>query len=171
MLEKTLETPSMGFSRQEYWSGVPLPSPISQHPEVRLEVREPLPDHAGESPLLWRQGPCSPRDSQESSPTPQFKSINSSSLSFLHSPTLTSIHDHRKNHSLPRSKWLLLSWLQSPSAVTLEPRKIKSDTVSTVSPTPWTVAHQAPLSLRFSRQEYWSGSNCCFLTCIQVTLQ
>ena len=44
--------------------------------------------------------PCSPRDSQESSPTPQFKSINSSALSFLQSPTLTSIHDHRKNHSL-----------------------------------------------------------------------
>ena len=38
--------------------------------------------------------------SQESSPTPQFKSINSSVLSLLHSPTLTSIHDHWKNHSL-----------------------------------------------------------------------
>ena len=35
---------------------------------------------------------------------------------------------------LPRSKWLLISWLQSPSAVILEPQKIKSDTVSTVSP-------------------------------------
>ena len=44
--------------------------------------------------------PCSPRDSQESSPTPQFKSINSWALSLLHSPALTSIHDHRKNHSL-----------------------------------------------------------------------
>ena len=44
--------------------------------------------------------PCSPRDSQESSPTPQFKSINSSAISLLHSPTLTSIHDHCKNHSL-----------------------------------------------------------------------
>ena len=44
--------------------------------------------------------PCSPRVSQKSSPTPQFKSINSSALSFLHSPTLTSIHNHRKNHSL-----------------------------------------------------------------------
>ena len=43
--------------------------------------------------------PCSPRDSQESSPTPQFKSINSSALSFPHSPTLTSIHDHWENHS------------------------------------------------------------------------
>ena len=44
--------------------------------------------------------PCSPRDSQESSPTPQFKSINSSAFSLLYGPTLTSIHDHRKNHSL-----------------------------------------------------------------------
>ena len=35
---------------------------------------------------------------------------------------------------LPRSKHLLISWLQSPSAVILEPSKIKSDTVSTVSP-------------------------------------
>ena len=103
--------------------------------------------------------PCSPRDSQESSPAPQFKCINFLALSLHHSPTLTSIHDHRKNHSLvrrtlvgkvmslllnmlsgllmtflPRSKHLLISWLQSPSAVILEPPKIKSDTVSTVSP-------------------------------------
>ena len=35
---------------------------------------------------------------------------------------------------LPRSKRLLISWLRSPSAVILEPPKIKSDTVSTVSP-------------------------------------
>ena len=80
--------------------------------------------------------------SLELSPTPQFKSINSSALSFLYSPTLTSIHDYWKNHSfdymdfvgkvmslllnmlsmlfitfLPRSKCLLISWLQSPSAV------------------------------------------------------
>ena len=107
--------------------------------------------------------PCSPRDSQESSPTPQFKSIASLVLSFLHSPTLTSIHDvmdHGKSStgkaialtewtfvgkvmsllfnmlsrlvitSLPRSKCLLISWLQSPSAVILEPQKIKSATVS-----------------------------------------
>ena len=43
-----------------------------------------------------------PRDSQESYPTPQFKSINSSALSFLHSPSLTSIHDHWKNIALTR---------------------------------------------------------------------
>ena len=42
--------------------------------------------------------PCSPRDSQESYPTPQFKSINSSALSFFYSPTLTFIHHYWKNH-------------------------------------------------------------------------
>ena len=53
------------------------------------------------SPLGWTGwSPCSPGDSQESSPIPQFKSINSSALSFLYSPTFTSIHDHWKNHSL-----------------------------------------------------------------------
>ena len=40
------------------------------------------------------------KDSQESSPTPQFKSIKSLALSFLYSPTLISIHDYWKNHSL-----------------------------------------------------------------------
>ena len=50
--------------------------------------------------LISFRSPCSPRDSQESSSTPQFKSINSSVLSLLHSPILTSIHDQRKSHSL-----------------------------------------------------------------------
>ena len=106
----------------------------------------------------------SPKDSQESSPTPQFKSISSSALNFLYSPTLTSIYDCLKNRSfdymdlcwqsnvsafnfaarlvitlLPRSKQLLISWLQPSSAVILEPKKIKSVTVSIVSPSimPW----------------------------------
>ena len=57
--------------------------------------------------------PCSPRDSQESSPTPQFKSINFSVLSFLHSPTLTSIHDPWKKHSLD---WMDLCWQSNVSA-------------------------------------------------------
>ena len=80
-----------------------------------------------------------------------FKSINSLVLSVLYGPTLTYIHDYWKNHSLtmqsfvgkvmsllfnmlsrfviaffPRSKCLLISWLQSPSSVILEPKKIKS---------------------------------------------
>ena len=44
--------------------------------------------------------PCSPRDSQESSPTPQFKSIHSSALIFLYSPAVTSMYDYWKNHSI-----------------------------------------------------------------------
>ena len=39
------------------------------------------------------------QETQESSPTPQFKSINSSVISLLYGPTLTSIHDYWKNHS------------------------------------------------------------------------
>ena len=46
--------------------------------------------------LVWPC--CCPRDSQESFPTPQFKSINSLVLSLLHGPTLTSVHDYWKNH-------------------------------------------------------------------------
>ena len=57
--------------------------------------------------------PCSPKDTQESSPTPQFKSINSLVLSFLHSPTLTSIYDHWKNHNLDQTD---ICWQSNVSA-------------------------------------------------------
>ena len=91
-------------------------------------------------------------------PTPLFKSINPSMLRFLYSPSPTSIHTTGKTIALtrptfvgkvmsllfnmlyrllttflPRSKHLLISWLQSPSEVILEPKKIKSAAVSTVS--------------------------------------
>ena len=84
----------------------------------------------------------------ESSQTSQFRSVDSSVLKFLYSPTLTSIHDYWKKHSfdymdfvskvmsllfnklsglvialLPRSKYLLISWLQSRSTVILELNK------------------------------------------------
>ena len=61
----------------------------------------------------WLAGsPCSPRDSQESSPTPQFKNIASFMLSFLYSPTLTSIYDYWKNHSFD---WTDLCWQSNVS--------------------------------------------------------
>ena len=220
--------PSMGFSRQEYWSGMPLPSPFmrnsvqfsrsvvsdsfrpheSQHarppcpsptPGVHWDSRPssqwghpaisssvvpfsscsqslPAPESfpmsqffawggqsIGVSALalflprspradLFQNGlvgsPCSPRDSQESSPTPQLESIHFLTLSLLYGPTLTSVHDYWKNHSfvwtfvgkvmsllfntlpkfiiafLPRSKGLWISWLQSPSAMIMETKKI-----------------------------------------------
>ena len=89
----------------------------------------------------------------------QFKSISSSALTSFYGPALISIHNYWKNIALtkqafvskvmsllynmmsrfvivflPRSKHHLISWLQSPSAVILEPKKIKSVTVSIVSP-------------------------------------
>ena len=103
--------------------------------------------------------PCSPRDSQESSPTPQFKASILHCSAFL---TVQLSHPYMTTGKtialikwtfvdkvmsllvnmlsrfiitfLPRSKHLLISWLQSPSAVVLEPKKIKSVTVSMVSP-------------------------------------
>ena len=48
--------------------------------------------------LVW--SPCSPRDSQESSLAPLFENISSLILSLLYDPTLVSIHDYWKNHSL-----------------------------------------------------------------------
>ena len=61
-----------------------------------------FPMNTQDSYLLGRTGWISLQSKglSESSPIPQFKSINSSVLSFLYSPTLTSIHDHWKNHSL-----------------------------------------------------------------------
>ena len=50
---------------------------------------------------------------QESSPTPQFKSINSSALNLVYSPTLTSIHDYWKNHSFDKTD---LCWQRNVSA-------------------------------------------------------
>ena len=94
--------------------------------------------------------PCSPRDSQESSPTPQFKTNHFSVLIFLYGPTLLQITTGKtisltrrtfvgKVMSLifnklfrfviaflPRSKCLLILWLQSPPVVILEPKKMKS---------------------------------------------
>ena len=62
-----------------------------------------------------------------SSPTPQFKSINSSALSFLYGPTLTSIHDYWKNHSLTRQTFVgkvmsLLFKMLSRLVITFLPR-------------------------------------------------
>ena len=57
--------------------------------------------------LVW--SPCCPRDYQEA-PTPQFESINSSALSLIYGPALTSIHDYWKNHSFQLYRPLLAKW-------------------------------------------------------------
>ena len=117
----------------KYWSFIFIISPSNEYSRLT-------------SFRIW--SPCSPRDSQESFPTSQFKSINSSVLSLLYSRTLTSIHDYWENHNfdymgfvskvmslllnmlsrfiivfLPRSKHVLMSWLQSPFKVIFGPKK------------------------------------------------
>ena len=104
--------PSMGFSRQQYWSGVPLPSVIAL---ARWTF-------VGKVMSLL------------------FSMLSRLVIAFL-----------------PRSKCLLISRLQSPSAVILEPKKIKSLSCVWLLATPWTAAYQSPPSMGFSRQEYWSG--------------
>ena len=59
------------------------------------------------------RSPCSPRDSQESSPAPQFKNISSLTLSLLYGPSLTSVCDYWKNHSFDQMN---LCWQNDVSA-------------------------------------------------------
>ena len=81
--------------------------------------------------------PCSPRDSQESSPTPQFKSVNTQALSFLYGPTRISIHDYWKTIPLTRQTFVgkvmplhlircLKSESRSVSCDSLQPHELRS---------------------------------------------
>ena len=130
----------------KYWSFIFNISPSSEHP--------------GQVPFRMDGlvgSPCSPRDSQESSPTPQFKIINSSALSFIYGPVssqpymttgktiawtiwtcvgrvislLFNMLSRLVIAFLSRSKCLLISWLQSRYAVILEPKKVETVTAST----------------------------------------
>ena len=79
---------ALRFRWPKYWSFSFSISPSNEHPGL-ISFR-----------MDWLDLLETPRDSQESSPAPQFKSINSFALSFLYSPTLTSLRDYWKNHSL-----------------------------------------------------------------------
>ena len=120
----------------------------------------PSNDYSGLNSFMIDWLVCSPRDSQESYPAPQFEGINSSVLSLFYCPDLTAVPDYWKTVTLTRqtfigkvmslffntlsrfiivflwrSKCLLISWLQPPSTVILKPRKIKSVFVfSTIFP-------------------------------------
>ena len=129
----------------KYWSFSFSISPSNEHPRL-ISFRMNRLD------LLAVQGTL-----KSLTPTPQFKSINSSAfftvqLSHPYITTgetialtsrtfvgrvmslLLNMLSRLVRTFLPRTKRLLISWLQSPSAVILEPQNIKSDTVSTVSP-------------------------------------
>ena len=129
--------PSMGFSRQEYWSGLPFPSPGD------------LPD-----PGIEAGSPASQADALPSKPpaAAAAKSLQS----------CLTVRPHRRQPTrLPRP------W-DSPGKNTgvgrhflLQCMKVKSESEVAQScltlATLWTAAYQAPPSMGFSRQEYWSG--------------
>ena len=103
--------------------------------------------------MVWSS--CSPRVSQESSPAPQFKSINSSALSLHYVPTLTSVHDYWKNHTWNFVSKMISLLLNTPFrfVIVFLPRSSTVESLSRVwlSTMPWTAAHQASLSITNSR--------------------
>ena len=85
---------------QGFFQGVSSSHQVAKVLEFQLQLQSFQRTFRTDFLQEWLIGfPCSPSNSQESSPASQFKSINSSELSFLYSPTLTSIHDCWKNHS------------------------------------------------------------------------
>ena len=114
--------PSLGFSRQEHWSGLPFPSPMHEREKwkgSRLVVSNPQRPHGLQPTRLLR-----PWDFPGKS---------------------TGVGCHR----------LLLC---TPSSVhRLYCIHVQSLSCFSLFITPWTIAHQAPLSVEFSRQECWSG--------------
>ena len=85
--------------------------------------------------LVW--SPCSPRYSQESSPTSHFKSINPSTHSLLYGPTLTSTHDYWKNHSFD---YMDLCWQCNVSVMTITVSSVGSGKVNALYITQY-IAH------------------------------
>ena len=109
---------SMGFSMQEYWSGLPFPSP-----------RNSLPAAAAAALLQSCPTLCHPIDgSLPGSPVP----------GILQARTL---------------EWVAISFSKAWKWKV----KVKSLSRAGLLATPWTAAYQAPPSMGFSRQEYWSG--------------
>ena len=134
---------------------------------------------------MW--SPCSPRSSQEFSPAPQLESINSSALSLLYGPLLILYMATGKTVALtirtflgkvrsllfnmlsrfvvaflPRSKHLLISWLQSLSTVILESKNIKSVIVSTFAPS---ICHEViwlsrPTTGHMPQENYYLKRQC-----------
>ena len=109
----------MGFSRQEYWSGVPLPSPIRSSKEDKIFK-------------------CNNDDEDDGSKQVYSTYHASTVLIILH----TTQHPFAKGYGYYNSHLKV---------------KVKSLSRVRLFATPQTVAYQAPPSMGFSRQEYWSG--------------
>ena len=127
----------------KYWSFSFSVSPSNEHPglisfmidwldllAVQGTLKSPLQHHSSKASILWRSAFCTVQLSHPYMTTG--KTIPLTRWTFVRKVTslLFNMLSRLVITFLPRSKHLLISWLQSPSAVILEPPKIKSDIVS-----------------------------------------
>ena len=92
--------PAFNLSQhQRFFQWVSSLHQVAKYWNFRFSISPPS-EYSGLISFKGDWSPHFPRDSEESSPTPQLKSINSSVLSLLYGPTLTSVHDYWKNHSI-----------------------------------------------------------------------
>ena len=143
-----LAPPSMGFSRQEYWSGVPLPSPSV----TAAGGKHTRPDSPGP-----KKGGGSQGREQRDQPS-HLTRAQGACICLLAKLTALSLHFARK---LPSCFFQFPLWVRKAIKNFLITRKEKKESeVASRVPlfaAPWTVTYQAPLTMGFSRQEYWSG--------------
>ena len=144
----------MGFSRQEYWSGLPIPSPVDHILSKKGNAKEcpnyhaiAFISHAAAKSLQSCLTLCDPIDgSPLDSPVPGILQVRT------------------------------LEWVAISSSNAWKSKaKVKSLRRVRLLATPWTAAHQAPPSMGFSRQEYWSGvplpsPNCHLDPCLSVRM-
>ena len=146
--------PSMGFSRQKYWSGVPLPS--------RSIILIPLKKYWSFSLLIWDDVFIVYKTFINNRIYLVFILfyLSAAAKSLQSCPTLCDPIEGSPPGSpvsgIPQARtleWVAISF----SNVWKWEIKVKSLSRVWLFLTPWTAAHQAPPSMGFSRQEYWSG--------------
>ena len=131
----------------KYWSFSFSISPSNEHPGLisfrmdRLDIlavqgtlKSLLQHHSSKASILWRSAFYTVQLSHPYMTTGKTIALTRRTFAGKVMSLLSNMLSRLVITFLPRSRCLLISWLQSPSAVILEPKKIKSDTVSTVSP-------------------------------------
>ena len=149
----------MGFSRQDYWSGVPLPSPDSKVTQ-RKSMDSCVPSVHGMWYTVWGYKICSYLQDTGKPVSKTSHAAAAAAKSFQSCPTLCDpIDGSPLGSSVPGIlQARILEWVAiSFSNAWKWKVKVKSLSHVRLLETPWIAAHQAPPSMGFSRQEYWSG--------------
>ena len=162
----------------KYWSFSFNISPSNEHPglisfrmdwlnllAVQGTLKSLLQHHSSKASILWRSAFFTVQLSHPYMTTLKTTALTRQTFVDKVMSLLFNMLSRLVMTFLPRSKYLLISWLQSPSAVILEPRKIKSATVSTLSPSISREYLLGCFSFRlFVLVHYPLGSQCSLLT-------